>query len=340
MAETAPDIIDLVTRHGIGVARYSSTVNRRIRSLLNDAEADIIKQLQARAGFSASGAMMSSKETDRLNRLLETIRLINKEAYAAIYKDLPGELTDLAEFETEFTRDMTAAVSTVTNFRVPSRQQLRSMAMSQPFQGQHLKEWASGMETATMTRLKSAIRMGVVQGESTDQIIRRVRGTKAKKYADGAMSISKRGAESVVRTAVNHIQNRAHYLTITENPRIFARYRWVSTLDGRTSPICRGHAGKVFEVGKGPIPPAHWNCRSRIVGIPNGYEMESQPTYAEWLRKQSTGDVEDILGKTKARLFLEGDIPMDGFVNRAGDELTLSQLKDRHAALFRDLGIK
>jgi hypothetical protein len=47
----------------------------------------------------------------------------------------------------------------------------------------------------------------------------------------------------------------------------------------------------------------------------------------------------DTLGITKAKLFREGGLNLDKFVNRNGDELTLAQLAEREAAAFRAAGL-
>jgi hypothetical protein len=62
-------------------------------------------------------------------------------------------------------------------------------------------------------------------------------------------------------------------------------------------------------------------------------------TYGEWLRKRSRAEVEDIMGKTKAKLFLDGNLPLDRFVSRQGDELTIAELKKRDAEAFRRAGL-
>ena len=62
----------------------------------------------------------------------------------------------------------------------------------------------------------------------------------------------------VVRTAVNHVTNRAHSAVARENPRLFPHYRWISVLDARTSTICQARSGQVYDTGKGPLPPAHF----------------------------------------------------------------------------------
>src|SRR3546814_10812384 len=77
-------------------------------------------------------------------------------------------------------------------------------------------------------------------------------------------------------------------------------YRWVSTLDGRTTSQCRSLDGKVFTIGKGPRPPIHMNCRSTTVAIIPGLEnlsdiltrasqdgqVKGSLTYYEWLKTQ------------------------------------------------------
>jgi len=74
--------------------------------------------------------------------------------------------------------------------------------------------------------------------------------------------------------------NRAYLIARTETTRMSnlgaakhfqnegaKKYRWVSTLSERTSDICRNLNGRIFEFGKGPLPPAHINCRSTITVV-------------------------------------------------------------------------
>jgi hypothetical protein len=62
-------------------------------------------------------------------------------------------------------------------------------------------------------------------------------------------------------------------------------------------------------------------------------------SYQEWLKRQSKEFQEDVLGKTKARLFRDGKLPLDKFVNRLGDELTLAELAGMHSAAFKAAGL-
>ena len=51
-------------------------------------------------------------------------------------------------------------------------------------------------------RFGMQMRLGMLQGESIDQLVRRVRGTQANAYRDGIMQSSKDQAEILVRTSV------------------------------------------------------------------------------------------------------------------------------------------
>lgn len=67
--------------------------------------------------------------------------------------------------------------------------------------------------------------------------------------------------------------------------------------------------------------------------------VPAKVSYQEWLRRQSVQFQNDVLGTTKARLFRRGELDLDKFVNRQGDELTLSQLALRERQSFIDAGL-
>ena len=84
---------------------------------------------------------------------------------------------------------------------------------------------------------------------------------------------------------------------------------------------------KIYVVGLGPIPPAHYRCRSTIVAYKSG--MKVPTSYGEWLKGQPLKVIEESLGKAKAQMFLTGKVKIDKFVSRARDELTIGELRSR-----------
>jgi SPP1 gp7 family putative phage head morphogenesis protein len=67
--------------------------------------------------------------------------------------------------------------------------------------------------------------------------------------------------------------------------------------------------------------------------------VPAKTTYGQFLRRQSRKFQEDVLGVTKARLFREGGLSLDRFVDAAGNELPLSDLARFEADAFRAAGL-
>lgn len=125
------------------------------------------------------------------------------------------------------------------------------------------------------------------------------------------------------------------------------------------SAVCRARDGKVYPIDSGPRPPAHPNCRSTTVPVlkswkemginlkeaPEGTraaldgQEASSVTYEDWLRRQSKDFQEEVLGLKKARLFRDGNLKLDRFVDKKGAELTLDQLRTKEASAFSRAGL-
>lgn len=126
------------------------------------------------------------------------------------------------------------------------------------------------------------------------------------------------------------------------------------------SAVCRARDGKVYPLDSGPRPPAHPNCRSSTVPVLKswkemGINLKEAPegtrssmngqvpadlTYQEWLKNQSADFQDDVLGVTKGKLFRNGGLSLDRFVDRAGKELTLDQLMKREAEAWQKAGLQ
>ena len=163
----------------------------------------------------------------------------------------------------------------------------------------------------------------------------------------------------MVRTALNHTATVARNETFKANRSVLKGVQWHATLDNRTSAVCRGRDGKIYPVESGPRPPAHPNCRSTMIPVTKSWkelginlkeapagtrasmngQVPSTLTYNDWLKKQPVGFQDDILGKAKGQLYRKGDLPLDRFIDRAGKEYTLAELKIREAAAFTKAGI-
>lgn len=99
----------------------------------------------------------------------------------------------------------------------------------------------------------------VHRGESIDKIANRV----AKRMDTGVSN-----ARRLIRTELNYVNNQAAFKSIEDSDMKY--YRFIATLDRRTSTICRSHDGHVYPVSEAVaganVPPLHSNCRSTIAG--------------------------------------------------------------------------
>lgn len=297
------ELRDASLRHQIALRRYSTGLVKRIAAILERADADLTLKLRERlAKFEGKPIDFTSE------RWKELIKDIGDMRAAAMteFKDLTrSELAALAGIEAAKEAAIIAA-SVPFDLLLASvpADQLRAIATSRPFQGRFLREWFQAIERGDQARLQQALQLGMVEGESTNDIVRRVVGTKAAGYSDGILAISRRDAESVVRTAVNHVSNSARESVWEANEDIIQCRIWSSTLDGRTSPICRARDGRGAPVGNNPLPPgilplvpknarppAHIRCRSTTIAYIDGVGLVGNRPY---VRDTRTRDVREV----------------------------------------------
>lgn len=157
--------------------------------------------------------------------------------------------------------------------------------------GDLLEPFIKDLSARQVSIVEKTIRKAHANGWSTADTIKIIKGTKKQGYKDGLMMKLGKQTATIVRTSMQHVNNSARQVIWAENDDIVIGYRWVSTLDDRTSDVCQDLDGEVFKVGEGPVPPAHPNCRS--------------VTIAE-LRKEF-----DIFDKGATRSSEDGYIPAD-----------------------------
>ena len=221
-----------------------------------------------------------------------------------------------------------------------------------------------GIAVDQAERFSQVVRNGLLTGETTQSIAKRLVG--GLEFGESARSVHQLIAAggqatavadgqvmALVRTSINQVANAAAMQTYEANQDITKRYRYVATLDSRTSAICRALDGKEFEYGKGPTPPQHFNCRSTIVAVitdslmaPSkeakrasaGGLVPADTTYGDWLLQQGEAMQSKVLGPSKAPYFRSlaakhgPQNALAKMISKDGSELTLEQLQARYGA--------
>ncbi|MBR2587012.1 minor capsid protein [Candidatus Saccharibacteria bacterium] len=160
------------------------------------------------------------------------------------------------------------------------------------FEGSNYSErvWANTDKLADS--LKDILVRAVATGQGQEKTVREVMER---------FSVGFNNANRLVRTETNYFENKAELESYEELG--IKKFRFVATLDERTSDICRAMDGKEFSVKEADqgenAPPLHPYCRSTIVPVVEGWEpqergardaeggiyMTGKKTYGEWTKE-------------------------------------------------------
>lgn len=368
MASVNEKLFDESVNHAVDLSGYSNGVVRRILALLSRVDADLFAQLQ-----SALARMDADAFTvQRLESLLVSVRDLNRAAYDQVGLELSMELRNFTATEASYHHElMTRVLPVQLNVAAIVPEQAYAAAMARPFQGRLLREWAADIGEQRMVRIRDAIRTGYAENKTVAQMVRDLRGTRAKQYKDGLIEIDRRHAEAVVRTAVSHTAATVRDAFQEANADLIKAVAWHSTLDGRTSSPCRLRDSKQYALGTHrPIGHAlpwgqgpgkiHWGCRSTSVPVVKSWKelggadlpeftqaqrssldgyVSAETSYSDWLKKQSAARQDEILGPTRGKLLRDGGIAPEGFATLKGEWLTLDDLRARNEAAFKRAGL-
>lgn len=266
----ADDIRDAAMSHDIGLRRLSNATVRKVVALLNRLDARVAERLLK------AGTTELSKA--RQKALLADIRAMIDSVYEDATGALNIDLEQIGKYEASYQADKLGRVVPVNvEWVTPSETQIVAAVNSRPFQGRFLKEWYSKLPIDAKERMRNTIRMGIVEGQSIESLVRQVRGTRAQGYKDGILEIDRRNAEAVVRTAVNHTVTRAREATFEANARYIKGQQVLATLDGRTSAQCRAADGAVVW-GEG-YTKADFPSGTRFLSSIGGYTNDSRPPF-------------------------------------------------------------
>jgi len=391
-------------RNAIDLNRYSNSVSRRIINEYNNIIVDATNQLKIIEG---SDSYKAQRLRSIIAQVKESLATWAGDATEITASNLQG----LAMLQTEFIEDQLkksipkGARSMVRTVEV-SPQFAQSVVTTDPTQlnlitlqqdifrsvtgspqtysltagegaiitlpdGRTVQKAFRGISTSSADLLGKEVRTGLLQGQTTDEIVSKLKGrllfnqkgsVKQLAKAGGSLTAAtNRQVTAIVRTSVNQVSNAASQNVYKSNGEVTKKYRYVATLDSRTSSICAALDGQVFPYDNGPLPPQHFNCRSTTVAVIDyerlkdmGFEFDmpkvgkrsasggmvpSNMTYGQWLKDTPAGKAAqlDVFG-SPSRVKYFNKISKNGgpqaalqkMIRDDGSELTLNQLQRRY----------
>jgi SPP1 gp7 family putative phage head morphogenesis protein len=339
MAKTVNEkLVDKYIRHAISIERLKNSEAKAISQFLGkQVFPELIDKLLKELDKIDPAKMTAKWVTTRLRRMTAAIDKLIIAGMGRAEDALVGNLVDLGNFEAEWIKTtIEDTIPVDIDLSSPSKAVIRTSVLSATFDDHKLKTWLKAYKKSVRVEMIKETTKGVVQGESIPQIGRRIR-----KLA----SVKRKQAEHIARTAVSSIVNRARDSVYIENKDIITKVQYRATLDTRTTLICINLDGKVFPTDEGPRPPQHFNCRSIAVPVIASWKkfglkdppaatrasmngaVPAKTTYPQWLKKQSAKVQDEVLGKTRGKLYRAGKVKIDKFVSKDYKPLTLIQLK-------------
>lgn len=338
-----------VIRNALELRGVENQLARQVAARFDDAAPEIVRLL---IKWDLT-AVRPGNRARRLRALERDLTAVLDSLYRDVNTLTVDTTVDIAQVQEVFAtrqleRATVGAVGVDIGGRDLGRQFWRSVLAREPIQGSPLHEWWQTQKRGTQVAMRRQLRLGIVQQETIDQLVRRVRGRSAGggQFVGGVLQTSTREAEAIVRTAVNQIATDAHFETYKAHDDVTEEYQYVATLDTRTTPICRSLDGRRwrYDDPNGRRPPQHVGCRSAIVpvvdfrdlGIPNppmgrraavGGPVPANLTYAQWLRRQPKAVQVDALGPSRAALFRGNRATLDAMVRDTGRVVTLKELE-------------
>lgn len=358
-------LADRFTARGVNLLRFEAHQRRAAVRLLRKLEAELVQQVQQFDPYAPSRTLYQQA---RLEALLQWSRTTIASRYRNLRDRQVADLEALAGDEAVRTaRTINGVVGAdITTVSVPETQ-LAQIVSGTLIEGSPAASWWSEQSKAMQRRFTNQMQMGAIRGETVDELVRRVRGTRANGYTDGIMETSRREAQALVRTAIQGVSNGARMAVFRANDDVVRGVQALVTLDGRTTEICIARSGGAWDLEGAPLPestrqepfpgypPWHWGCRTTLIAVlrtvkemlglvgsrkaatlralPKATQssMDGQVaaslTYEQWLKTKPEAFQRDVLGRGKWELWQAGGLTLSELIDQSGRPLSLERLK-------------
>ncbi len=239
-------IEDNLTRHQIFVQRYISGAAKEVNKGLKDLSKEITKQMNLKDETLHSMDLVRLR--DNINQMIVDSDIIIEKAEEYARYEI-GYFEKLLDKSTS--ADLIMRVSPETIYATVSQIPMRLTSTSGKVTVGTIDQLIDNFTKTVPKNVISRLQAGISEGESVKTIARdieRIVGTR-----------KRREAEALTRTIINHVGTEARNISVSVNQDIIENEEYVATLDKDTTILCAGYDGKLFDIGKGPYPPLHWN---------------------------------------------------------------------------------
>lgn len=199
-----------------------------------------------------------------------------------------------------------------------------------PANGLLLGAFITGFSKSAQASVENIIRQGYANRWTVNETLAAIMGPQ------GQLGKVFNQNTAVTSTIIQHI---AQSVGAAVSSAFAGRYRWDSIIDSGTTDICRGRNRRTYEFGRGPLPPAHIRCRSRITplfGNSGGGSDGDNETFYTWSRRQPESFVRDVFNQKAADALVNGTARAKDFTEfRAEKPLSIQQYADKLSEILK-----
>jgi hypothetical protein len=286
-------------------------------------------------------------ELKNLNSLLaETSRIIN-EKFFKIQSQFERDIGFwIGEQSAEIIEIINAGIGADIATGVLPKSIVKRLSQNIIVEGTPSKAFWDKQSADLKVNFERQMRLGIANGETIGEITNRIRGGDIRGIeVSGIMNISRSKAAALARTSTGQVYADVRRETFKENSDVISAIQQVSTLDKRTTNICKKYdlkswslpdyepIGHTLKYGTGV--PRHFQCRSSEVPIIKSYSDLSEEKkakvpkgrrtsidgiinddidYETFLKEKSESFQNEVLGKSTAESWRNGSINFDEIV--------------------------
>lgn len=330
-------IQDELIQYGIRLDRFTGDTTKRVNFILNELALDL-------AGAVAEQDLpgqIPSRQARRTASLLDQVNITIDDSYKSIFSMVQGDLHEIAEIANlQAAKTINVGLSVRVARPMLTAGDLRVLAQDPIIRGRPSSSWWEGQSTNTRNRFAQEMRLGIAQGETNDELVRRIIGKKqpgkfvevtnpktgkvkkVPKLSGGIMETGRREAEALVRTSVQTVSNDVLLDSYKANANILRGVAALVTLDSRTTPICMSRSGGIWDVVTGeplpestrqepmpPPPPWHFGCRTMLMPVTKSWDELRNDRGKGKLPVKDKRKLDTVPNKT--RRSIDGKVPGD-----------------------------
>ena len=371
MTSVNSKIADASVHHQVDLLRIEAGLERDVLKLMQGLSGDLSALLAKKGAWAGDDIPGDMK---RIQKLQKQSDAIIDDLYGKLDSETTSEMKDAARYAAEW---VPSAINTAIGANIAdvtlTTELLNSVVKNTLVEGAPSAAWWAKQSGDLKLNFMREMRTGILQGENLSDLTRRIRGRRENGYADGLLPPGKdattgrtiratmrpatRNAQALAITSVQQVMGDARMEAYRQNSDLIKGVQQISTLDGRTSPVCRAydHAARDLEGNPLPglkeLPPGgptwHWRCRSVLVPICKSWEelgakgvkefhpgsrasMDGQVAdhidYETWLKGKPEAFQREVLGPSRYDLWQNGKVNLRDMVDQRGRPVRVKEL--------------